>query len=78
MPKLLFEEVEKNKMKSWILLSLFIIIVALLGWAMGYIFEYPEIGYIVTFFVIFYSIFSFYSGDKMILSMSGAKLASKP
>ncbi|VVB75514.1 Protease HtpX [Candidatus Tiddalikarchaeum anstoanum] len=73
----MFEEVSKNKIKSWVLISLFIIVIGALGWTIGYVYDAPGIGIIAIFFSLLYTAFAYYGGDNMILTMSGAVPASK-
>jgi len=74
----MFAEVRGNKLKSLLLLSLFVIIIGALGAAIGLIYHslYFGIG-IAVIFGIFYALFGFFSGDQMILGASGARPVTK-
>ena len=77
--RLMFEEVRRNKIKSIMLLLLFIVIIGLLG-ALAGNFWYGDMLFglaIAVSFSIIYSIFSWFSGDKMVLNMSGARPVTK-
>ena len=73
----MFEEIERNKRNSWILISLFIIVISLIGLLFSYFYDSYTILLVVIFFSIFYSVIAYNSGDYMILSMLGAKEADK-
>ena len=74
----LYTQIAKNKRKTVILIITFIIIIALIGWALGTIFEY---GYSMIFLCLILasvmSLFSYYSGDKVALWTAGAKPIQK-
>lgn len=73
----MFEEIERNKLKSWALIFSFIIVVSLIGLLFSYFFDSYDILLIVIFVSVLYSMLAYYSGDSMILSMLGAKEADK-
>jgi heat shock protein HtpX len=77
MNRLMFEEIEKNKQKSWILIFSFIIIISLIGLLFSFLYDSYSILIIVIFVSVFYSLIAYNSGDSMILSMLGAKKADK-
>ena len=73
-----FDEVRNNKIKSIFLASFFIVLIGILGAMIGLVYNNFYIGFFMAIiFSIFYSFIAFYSGDKMILSMSGAKPVTK-
>jgi heat shock protein HtpX len=74
----LFDEVRKNKIKSWFLFFIFVILVGFIGAVAGLVWGnlYFGIGLAVIFSII-YSLIAYYSGDSMILSMSGARPVTK-
>lgn len=76
--KLMFEEVQSNKLKSLLLLSLFIVIIGGLGAAIGFVYGSLYVGFaMAAAFGILYSILGFFSGDQMILGVSGARPVTK-
>lgn len=76
--RVMFDEVRRNKIKSFILVSLFIIIIGLLGAAIGFAFNSLAVGMsMAIIFSIIYSMIGYYSGGSMILSMSGARPVTK-
>ncbi|MBI2176489.1 M48 family metallopeptidase [Candidatus Woesearchaeota archaeon] len=74
----MFNEVNSNKLKSLLLLSFFIILIGLLGAVFGIAYgsTYMGIGVAVVASVV-YSLIAFYSGDRLILGISGAKPVTK-
>lgn len=73
-----FDEVRKNKTGSLLLISFFIIIIGLLGAAFGIYIGSVTAGVILAMIIsIIYSLIGFYSGNKMILTMSGAREVTK-
>ncbi len=76
--RIMFDEVRNNKIKSVILASFFIILIGLLGAIIGLIYGSLYFGLIIAvIFSFIYSIIVFYSGDKMVLGLSGAKQVTK-
>jgi heat shock protein HtpX len=76
--RLMFNEVSSNKLKSVLLASVFIILIGFLGAVIGLVYGSFLFGLIVALiFSIIYSLIGYYSGSNMILSMSGAKPATK-
>jgi heat shock protein HtpX len=76
--RIAFNEVSNNKLKSYFLIIFFIIIIGLIGATIGIIYNNTYFGLIIALlFSIVYSIICYYSGDSMILSMSGATEATK-
>ncbi len=75
---MLYEQIASNKRKSFLLVFLFFIIIFALGYAIGLYWANPYAGMIIAgMFAIFYVPLAYFSGDSMILSMSGARLATK-
>ncbi len=76
--RLMFEEVQSNKLKSLLLLSLFILIIGGLGATAGLIYGNMYFGLaLAAVFATLYSLLGFFSGDRMILSVSGARPVTK-
>lgn len=73
-----YTHIASNKRKSIILIVLFIIIIALVGWAFG---QYTDLGYLGLVIAILFasgmSLFGYYSGDKVALWTAGAKQITK-
>lgn len=76
--RIAFNEVSSNKWKSVLLMVIFILILGLLGAAIGFFYNSLAFGiFIALFFSIIYTTIVFHSGDRMILGMSGAKPVTK-
>lgn len=76
--RIMFDEVSNNKVKSLVLFSVFVIILGLLGAVIGVAYGSAYVGLATAVFIsIIYSFIVFYSGDRMILSMSGARPVTK-
>jgi len=73
-----FSEVRENKIKSVLLMTVFIVMIGVLGAVIGIVWGSTWFGLIIALiFGIVYSLIGYYSGDSMILSMSGAKPVTK-
>jgi heat shock protein HtpX len=76
--RIMFDEVQRNKTGSFFLVLIFFLLIAVIGIALGYLYGDIFIGlYFAVFITIIYSLISYYSGDQMILSMSGARPVTK-
>lgn len=74
----MFDTSIKNKRKTYIIMALFIAIVTFIAYFISYYFELGEFGVIIAMSVaIMTSIGAYYNSDKIILSMSKAKPATK-
>lgn len=73
-----FDQINANKRNSAILMAaMFGVFLAMIA-AISYIFDIGACGPIMGFFaLLFYTVIVFYSGDKVILALTGAKEASK-
>jgi heat shock protein HtpX len=78
MKKIMFDEVRNNKIKSHVMIFLFVIIIGLLGAGIGMYYGSVHFGLFAAVFIsIIYTLIGLYSGDQMILSMSGAREVTK-
>ena len=76
--RIMFDEVRSNKLKSWVLMFFFIILIGILGALIGAVYDSLIIGLsLAVAFGLIYSMTSLYSGDRMILKMSGARPVTK-
>lgn len=74
----LYDQISKNKRNSIFLIIIFVLIIILIGFFIGFSFRSIYLGLTIAIIIaIVMSIIGYYSGDKMILSMSGAKEVSK-
>ncbi len=73
----LYTHQSRNIWKTWILMSVFFVVIIGLGWWASYYFQNPNILYFFVFFSIFMNILSYWFSDKIVLKMSGARPASR-
>lgn len=76
----IYTNIDKNRNETFLIISLFIGFLVLLGYVIGDIY-YPGYGIVVSVYAFifsgFSSWFSYYYSDKMVLSISGAKEISE-
>ncbi len=78
MKRIMFNEVRNNKIRSYLLMFIFIILIAALGTVIGYFYGSIYFGLgLAVIFAIIYTLIVFFSGDKMILTLSGARPVTK-
>lgn len=74
----MYSAIDSNKRRTYLLIGLFIVFIGFLGWTIDW---YLEGGGVVTVFAILFSMISalvsYYAGDKVALSVSGAKQIQK-
>ena len=76
--KIMFNEVRNNKIKSFFLILIFIVLIGVLGAVLGFYYGNLYFGLIIAVIIsLVYILISYRSGDKMILKMSGAKPVTK-
>lgn len=76
--RIAFNDIRRNNIETWILVFLFFLIISLIGLGIGAYIGDIFIGLIITtLFGVVYTLIVFYSGDRMIMSLSGAKPATK-
>lgn len=75
---MIYEQISANKRNTWLLISLFSVIIVLLGWAFGVWMGDVYFGVILAFlFSLCMSLFGFFKGDSIALLTSGAKQIEK-
>ncbi len=73
----LYTHQSQNITKTWILMSMFLIVVIGLGWFFSYYYQNPSILYFFVIFSIVMNITSFWFSHKIVLTLAGAKEAKK-
>jgi len=73
----LYTEQSKNVTKTWILMSLFFVLVIGLGWFFSLYYGNPNILYFFVIFSILMNIFSYWFSDKIVLKLAGAQPAKR-
>ena len=73
----LYTQQSKNITKTWILMTMFFLVVIGLGWFFSYYYQNPNILYIFVLFSIGMNVVSYWYSDKVVIKLSGAKLARR-
>lgn len=73
----LYTHQDSNTRKTWLLMSIFLVIIISLGWFISWYYQNPGILFFAVIFSVVLNITSFWYSDKIVLKISGAKLASK-
>ncbi len=75
---MIYEEIGSNVRKSYLLMFVFLGIIILLGYLIGAFFKMPYFGLAIAFIISFiFILFSYFSGDKVVLALNKAKEANK-
>lgn len=70
---LTYDHIGKNIRESWILISVFLVIITLLGWVFSVGYNNPQILYFAVGFSVLSSFISYYFSDSITLALSQAK-----
>jgi len=74
----MYNQIDSNKRKTWLLMIVFLIVIVFLGWFFGRLYDFGYGGLIAALIIaVMMNLFSYYNGDKVALAMSGAKLIQK-
>ncbi len=73
----LYTHQSQNVWKTWVLMSLFFIIIIFLGWFLSQYYGNPAILYGFFIFSVVMNIASYWWSDKLVLALTGAKPASR-
>lgn len=73
----LYTHQHSNIAKTWVLMSVFFVIIILLGWFLSRYYGNPAILYGFFIFSVVMNIASYWWSDKIVLAMSGAKPANR-
>ena len=73
----LYTEQSKNVTKTWLLMSIFFVVVIGFGWFFSFYYGNPDILYFFVIFSILMNIFSYWFSDKIVLTLAGAKIAKR-
>ena len=69
----LYTQQSKNIRKTWLLMSVFLIVVVGIGWVFSQIYGDSSFVVIAVIFSLFMNFFSYWFSDKIVLAMSGAR-----
>ena len=73
----LYTQQTKNVEKTWLLMTVFFVVVIVLGWFFSWYFGNPDILYFFVAFSVLMNIFSYWYSDKIVLKLAGAKEAKR-
>lgn len=74
----MYSQITANKRKTWLLISLFTVVILLLGWVFGQWYGDAQLGIVAAVIIAtVMTLFSYYQGDKVALGVSGAKEITK-
>jgi heat shock protein HtpX len=73
----LYTHQESNIAKTWILMTVFFAVVVAIGWGVSYYYNNPGILAFAVIFSVLTNIWAYWSSDKVVIAMSGAKPASE-
>jgi len=69
----LYTHQDANVRKTWLLMSVFLIVVIGIGWAFSYIYDAQAILIFAVVFALFMNVFSYWNSDKIALKLTGAR-----
>jgi len=73
----LYSQKSSNIRRTWILFTLFLVIVIGIGWVFSQIYGNPSILYLAVIFSIFMNVLAYWYSDKIVLGMARATLIEK-
>jgi heat shock protein HtpX len=74
----MYNQIDSNKRRTWLLIIIFTVIVTLIGWFFGYYFDYGYSPVIIALvFSMLMALFSYYAGDKVALTSARAQKIEK-
>src|SRR3989338_6447322 len=73
----IYNNISKNVTKTWILMTLFFVIVIALGWFFSVYYGNPNILYFFVIFSILMNVVSYWFSDKIVLKLAGAREANR-
>jgi len=73
----LYSQKDSNIRKTWLLFTLFLIVVIGFGWVFAQAYKSPGILYFAVIFSVFMNILAYWYSDRIVLSMARAQLIEK-
>lgn len=73
----LYTHQSQNIAKTWVLMTIFFVLVIAIGWFFSIYYGNPNILYFFVLFSVLMNIFSYWFSDKIVLTLAGAKLAKR-
>jgi len=68
---------DSNIRKTWLLVTLFLVVIIGLGWFFSYLYDNQLILYLAVIFALVMNFFSYWYSDKIVLKLTGARAASR-
>jgi len=69
----MYNQIDSNKRKTWLLMTIFLIVIVLLGWVFGEAYDLGYGGLVIALMIaVLMNLFSYFKGDKVALAISGA------
>src|SRR3989344_7917074 len=68
----LYSHKDSNIRKTWLLMTVFLVLIISIGWLFGYVYNSPEILYFAVGLSLFMNFFAYWYSDKVALAMSHA------
>ena len=73
----IYKNADSNIRKTWLFVSMFLVVVIGLGYFFSYLYGNTSILYVAVIFALFMNVFSYWYSDKIVLAMHGAKEATR-
>jgi heat shock protein HtpX len=73
----LYHQKDLNIRKTWLLFTLFLVVVIAVGWFFGRVYNNPSILYIAVFFSVAMNIIAYWFSDRIVLKMASAEPIEK-
>lgn len=73
----MYSEIASNKRKSWVILTLFVLFIAGLGYLLAWMYDSPSLVISSLIFGLSYALITYFSGMRMSLAVNGAQEIQK-
>ncbi|HLD27936.1 MAG TPA: M48 family metalloprotease, partial [Patescibacteria group bacterium] len=74
----MYDQIDSNKRKTWLLMAVFLMVIVLIGWLFGEMYDFGYGGIIMAVIIgVLMNLFSYFKGDKVALAMAKARKIEK-